>query len=168
VLEQQNHRAYLREAHGYTEEHLHAPGNGKKSARIVFPMMKLHHIGCLVDDIEASKKMHKDVLKFTNISETVYVPSQKVYVCFIEVGNGTYLELIQPLDETSPLLKFRQKNVNYYHLAYLVKNIDTVVDELCSKDAILLTSFASEAFNQKKSVFLYSPERNLIELIDDS
>jgi len=131
-------------------------------------MMKLHHIGCLVDDIEASKKMHKDVLKFANISETIYVSSQKVYICFVEVGNDTYLELIQPLDATSPLLKFRQKNVNYYHLAYVVKNLDAVVEELCAKDAIVLTSFDSEAFNQKRSVFLYTPEKNLIELIDDS
>lgn len=131
-------------------------------------MMKLHHIGCLVDDIEVSKGMHKDVLNFTNISETVYVSSQKVLICFVEIGNDTYLELIQPLDETSPLLRFRQKNINYYHLAYLVNNIDETVKNLCSKGSILLTSFASEAFNQKKAVFLYTPEKNLIELIDDS
>jgi len=129
--------------------------------------MKLHHIGCLVDDIEISKEMYRKVFKFSNISETIYVSSQRVYICFIEIGNDTYLELIQPEDETSPLLKYRQKNINYYHLAYLVKNIDEVVAELCSKDAILLTSFPSEGFNHRKAVFLYSPERHLIELIED-
>jgi methylmalonyl-CoA epimerase len=130
-------------------------------------MMKLHHIGCLVDDIEASKNIYKNILGFSNISGTIFVPSQKVYVCFIEIGNDTFLELIQPQDETSPLLKYRQKNINYYHLAYLVKNIDVVVAHLCSNDAILLTSFPSEGFNQKKTVFLYSPDRHLIELIED-
>jgi len=129
-------------------------------------MFRLHHIGCLVDDLESSKKNYRKLFGFSNISDTIHVPSQKVFVCFIEIGNDIYLELIQP-EKDSPLLKYRQKNVDYYHLSYLVKNIDAVVDDFQTAGSIVITSFASEGFDHRKAVFLLTPERQLIELIED-
>ena len=127
--------------------------------------LEIHHIGCLVDDIEISKLNYKNVLNFTNQTATRFIPSLKISVSFIEIGKGVYIELIQPSAD-SPLLKHRQKSTNYYHIGYFVENIEEAVKDLCEKGAMVLTSFKSESFNNNQCVFLFTADKHLIELIE--
>ena len=128
--------------------------------------MKIHHIGCLVDNIEETRSFYSSFPTFVNASEIITVSDQKVKVCFIDIGNTTFLELIEPLEGNQPLQKMRSKNTSYYHIGYLVDDIEKEAMELCNKGCTQLNTFNSEAFNNKRCMFLYTPDSHLIELIE--
>ncbi len=126
----------------------------------------LHHIGCAVDSIDESLKVYCDVLGFKNVSEVYRLDEIGINACFVELSNGIFFELIEPTNENSVVIKLRKKRISYYHLGYKVKNIDDTVRELLEKDFKEVTSLNSPAFNNRKCVFMYTPEFQMIELID--
>ena len=129
-------------------------------------MFKVHHIGCLVADIEQAKLSYKNSLKFEIISDTCVIAAQKVKVCFISIGENIFLELIEPM-EASSLEKMMNKGVSYYHIAYSVADIDSAIESLVEQNYFHINTFCSEAFKNNKCAFLYSPERHLIELVEE-
>jgi methylmalonyl-CoA/ethylmalonyl-CoA epimerase len=129
-------------------------------------MMQFHHTGCLVEDIEESIGFYKKLFGDQKVSVPVLVSSQGVYVCFVEVGEKVYLELIQPVDETSVVFKLKSKNVKYYHVAYSTSEFDTTMAELEKEYFKVLNVFNSEAFQNKRCAFLYAPDGSLIELLE--
>src|SRR5204862_371959 len=66
------------------------------------------------------------------------LPPQGVRVCFIDAPN-TQIELIQPLDETSPSPNFLKKNPagGQHHLCFEVSDMPAAVAELQAKGATL-------------------------------
>jgi len=131
--------------------------------------MKLHHIGCLVADIEAGIEQYKLLHESVSVSQIYEITSQEVRVCFVHISdeNETCIELVQPMNEASFLHKLMtKKGVNFYHLGFFVADIDRKVTELEAGGYRMVNSFASEAFDGRKCVFLYSPDLHLIELIE--
>ncbi|MEM1148214.1 MAG: VOC family protein, partial [Pseudomonadota bacterium] len=59
--------------------------------------------------------------------------------CFVNLPN-TQIELIQPLDENSPIHKFIQKNPNggQHHVCFEVREIDAAVAEMKARGATVL------------------------------
>ena len=129
--------------------------------------LKVHHIGCVVESIEDTVKTYTQLLGFKNVSQIYDISSQNVKVCFIEIGNDTFMEFVEPNDLNSAIGKLLKKRHSYYHTGYLVKNFDKTLDELCENGAKLITSFKSEAFNNKQCAFIYTPELHMIELIEE-
>ena len=130
-------------------------------------MLKFHHIGCLVDDIDSSIHIYKNLFQSNNVSEKIFVSSQGVFVCFVGMTDHGYIELIEPVDETSTVNKFIKKGFTYYHVAYLVKNVDDTIAKMCDMHFKHVNIFYSEAFDDKKCAFLFSPDLHLIELIEE-
>lgn len=128
--------------------------------------LEFHHVGLLVDSIEASVLHYIELFGKQNISEITRIDSQKVNVCFVKVAPDSFIELVEPTDESSPVFKLLKKKIGYYHIAYKVNDIIAVVDELETLNYKPMSFFNSEAFGDKKCVFLFSPETHLIELIE--
>ena len=128
--------------------------------------LKLHHIGCAVSSIEESLKTYRDILGYKNISQVFKLESSGINACFIELTNGVFLELIEPSGVNSVINTYLKKGVTYYHLGYEVNNIDKTVSGLLEKDFREITTIYSPAFNNRKCVFLFTPELQMIELID--
>jgi catechol 2,3-dioxygenase-like lactoylglutathione lyase family enzyme len=126
----------------------------------------VHHIGCVVSSIEESLETYKSTLGFSNCSEVFFVSSQAVKVCFLEIGRGTYLELVEPMDQNSAVAKLLKKRHSYYHVGYKTSNFKKDVNDLERKGAKLITRFKSEAFNNKECAFYYTEELHMIELIE--
>ena len=70
---------------------------------------RLNHVGVATPSIEASVKMYRDMLGATDFSETFAMQEQGVWVCFVNLPNSQ-IELIEPIDETSPITAFLAKN----------------------------------------------------------
>ena len=129
-------------------------------------MLSFHHVGLLVQDIELQINSTYGLLfGKENISEKIYVSSQKVFICLIKTGIDSFIELIQPLEE-GPLDKLLKKGIVYYHMAYLTDNFHEERVKFLSLDFKALNEFNSEAFNGNKCQFFYSSEGHLIELIE--
>ena len=129
--------------------------------------MKLHHIGAIVENIEEACKsyglLHNKIFEPTKIP----IASQGVNVCFIQIANDTLLELIEPAHENSAINRLKTKGFSFYHLGYKVGDFEKTLLDLEEKNFKHLNTFFSEAFQNKKCAFLYSPEMHLIEIIEE-
>lgn len=131
--------------------------------------MKLtfHHIGIAVNSIDEAAGNYKAIFGAESISPKYFVSTQQVNVCFINVGNGTFLELVEATSEDSSITRLRKKGYTYYHMAYLVADIEAAVAELVGLNHKAMDFFHSEAFKGKRCIFLFSPDAHLIELIEE-
>lgn len=125
-----------------------------------------HHTGIAVYSIEDAKKSYAELFGYSKFSKTFVISTQKVNVCFLEVGENVFLEFVEPSSNESSIHRFLKKGINCYHTAYKCDEIDIVVDELILKNFHSLGFFNSEAFENKRCIFLISPEGHLIELIE--
>ena len=69
---------------------------------------RLNHIGIATPSIEKTVETYRHLLGADAIGEPFDLPPQGVRVCFIDALN-TQIELIQPLDDTSPIANFLKK-----------------------------------------------------------
>ncbi|MFN8296429.1 MAG: VOC family protein [Chitinophagales bacterium] len=129
--------------------------------------LTFHHVGLLVDNIENSINHYSTIFEKNNISKVFSVQSQQVKVCFIKVGIESYIELVEPMHESSVVYKLLKKRVSYYHIGYKVKDIIAATDKLAGLNYKPMDLFHSEAFDGKRCIFLFTPEAHLIELIEE-
>lgn len=100
---------------------------------------KLNHVGVATRSIAESAKMYREMLGATSITETITMKEQGVYVCFVNLPNSQ-IELIEPIDETSPINGFLAKNPNggQHHVCFEVEDILAARDALRAKGATIL------------------------------
>jgi methylmalonyl-CoA/ethylmalonyl-CoA epimerase len=130
-------------------------------------MLKFHHIGTLTESIDDSLEIYQKLFDSGKPSEKIFISSQGVYVCFVEMDGGGLIELVESVDEDSIVARMKKKGFTYYHIGYTVSNIEKTIDELQEMNFKFLNIFNSEAFAGKKCAFLYSPDMHLIELIEE-
>ena len=100
---------------------------------------RLNHIGIATPSIEASIALYRDLLGATKVCAPFDLPAQGVKVCFIDTPN-TQIELIEPLNESSPIAAFIAKNPagGQHHVCFEVPDIHVAIADLTAKDARVL------------------------------
>jgi len=100
---------------------------------------RLNHVGVATPSIEASVRMYREMLGATDFSETFAMQEQGVWVCFVNLPNSQ-IELIQPIDETSPITAFLEKNPKggQHHVCFEVPDIEAARDDMQAKGATVL------------------------------
>ncbi|MEP3224667.1 MAG: methylmalonyl-CoA epimerase [Parasphingorhabdus sp.] len=98
---------------------------------------RLNHIGVVTPSIPYSIAHWRDVMGATKIHDPFDLPAQGVKVCFVDTpadgpGNGTQIELIEPLGEESPIHGFLTKNPlgGQHHICFEVPDIQIAKSEL--------------------------------------
>ena len=87
---------------------------------------RLNHVGIAVPDMTAALAFWRDVMGAVDVTEPFDMPAQGVRVAFVNpVDGGTQVELVAPLNATSPLHGFLQRNPQggQHHLAFEVEDI---------------------------------------------
>ena len=99
----------------------------------------LNHVGVATPSIADSIKLYRDVLGATKIGEPFDLPAQGGKVCFIDTPTAQ-IELIEPYDETSPIVGFLAKNPKggQHHVCFEVEDIQAAVAEMRAKGVTLL------------------------------
>ncbi len=111
--------------------------------RLFFPeppmIGRLNHIGVATPSIEKSVAMYRDLMGATKIGEKFAMPEQGVWVCFVDCPNSQ-IELIEPIDEKSPIAGFLAKNPagGQHHVCFEVPDIIAARDEMKAKGATVL------------------------------
>ncbi len=100
---------------------------------------KLNHVGVATPSIADSVKMYREMLGATDFSETFSMPEQGVWVCFVNLPNSQ-IELIEPIDEASPITTFLAKNPKggQHHVCFEVPDIEAARDDIAAKGATVL------------------------------
>ena len=91
--------------------------------------MKIDHIAIAVNDVEASAKIYQKALGIDKI-EFETVESEGVKVAILPMENGR-IELIQPINDESPIKKFLdKKGQGLHHMALETDNIEGEVERM--------------------------------------
>ena len=100
---------------------------------------RLNHVGVATPDIEASQALYRDLFGATAITPKKAMAEQGVWVSFVSLPN-TEIELIQPIDEGSPIANFLAKNPagGQHHVCFEVADILAARDDMIAKGAPVL------------------------------
>jgi methylmalonyl-CoA/ethylmalonyl-CoA epimerase len=131
--------------------------------------MKFHHVGYAVADIDRYlKDFLLPLFAPARVSPVYEDPIQRVRVLFAEVSPGTLVELVEPLDAESPVTRFiGDARGGLYHLCYEVEDLDGAVKRFRKHRCLPLAPAApAVAFGGRRIVFLMTPQRDLIELVE--
>lgn len=128
--------------------------------------MKFHHIGVAVKSIDKTAAVY--VAGGYIHSVTTFDPVQNVNVCWLTKDGMPVVELLEPVDETSPVCKILEKNgVVPYHTCYIVEDIEqAVIDLRKMKYVVVSKPVEAPAIRNCKVCFLFNKNVGLIELVE--
>lgn len=127
---------------------------------------RMHHVGCLVPDMESAIRTHLALWAQAEASEVFEIQDQSVKVCFLKTQPGQVaLEIVQPAEGTS-LHGLLSRGTTFYHTGYEVPDLVAAIQQATKAGCRCMRPFASEAFDGRRCVFLYTPGKLLIELIE--
>ena len=130
-------------------------------------VLKLHHIGIVVQNINESLREISNFLSFESTSLPTLVGSQKVNICFLKT-NSVYIELIEPADPDSPIISFVKEGGGFHHLCFEVDDIQQEIDKMVENGARLVVA-PVKGFEDRLIAFLMlnmkKTKCNLIELV---
>jgi len=115
----------------------------------------VHHVGLAVKSINpyVAAEIFTDIV-------------QNVRVAFVDF-NGVCLELIEPLNDVSPICQSLKKGIKLLHICYEVTDIDATLRESrkygfhCIRKPV-----RAAAFGGRRIVWVYSTEYGLFELLE--
>ena len=126
---------------------------------------RFHHIGLACRDIEKEAKALR-LLGYEIEGQHFMDPLQKIHGCFL-VGPGPRMELLAPVDESSPIVSWLNRDIKMYHQAYEVEAIVPALAALSAQHAVVVSrAKPAVAFGRRKVAFLMLPNNLLVEMIE--
>tara|TARA_B100000029_G_scaffold481574_1_gene530764 strand:+ start:494 stop:895 length:402 start_codon:yes stop_codon:yes gene_type:complete len=130
--------------------------------------MKLHHIGIVVTNIQKSLGELSEFLDFKETSIPIEVKSQKVNVCFLKTSD-VYIELIEPIENDSPVKTFSESGGGFHHLCFEVDNVVEQIKKMEEKGARVIVE-PTIGFDDRLIAFILlnvkNTNCNLIEFVE--
>ncbi len=127
---------------------------------------KLNHIAIAVADLQAASDLYR--LAFgAKVSEPQALPDHGVTTVFVELDN-TKLELLQPLDDNSPIAKFVENNPDgaIHHFCIEVDDIEQAIETAKANNLRVLGSGAPKIGAHNKPVVFLHPKDMLGCLVE--
>lgn len=131
-------------------------------------MNKIEHIGIAVKNLENSNALFTKLLG-TPSYKTETVKSEGVKTAFFKLGH-TKIELLEALNDESPIAKFINKNgEGMHHIAFEVDDIEAEIKRLMLEGFLVLNEKPKNGADYKRVVFLHPKTTNgvLIELCQE-
>jgi len=129
--------------------------------------MNINHIGVIVENIEKEKEYYTNLFGYSVVGEKVSDPLQEANVLFLESPNKIRIELVEPADENSSLNNALKKGIRYNHICYEVEDMKAAVEKLKVQGCIVVKPpLKAAAFDQRLISFLFTPQKELIELVE--
>lgn len=115
---------------------------------------KIEHIGIAVKELDEKIYFYENVLGLEKIKEET-VSDQGVKIAFFQIGESK-IELLEPLDDKSPIAKFIEKRgEGIHHFAILVDCIEEKIKDMQSKGIRLIGSEATIGADNMKIIFVH-------------
>ena len=129
-------------------------------------MLTFDHIGIACRDIDKTKAFY--LAMGYEASPVVEDPIQHVRISFLSKTGVPKLELLEPLDDQSPVARtLKATGVSPYHFCYTVEDIEEVIAQLRSQRFLLVTGpVPACAMENRRIAFLFQKNTGLIELVE--
>lgn len=127
--------------------------------------MKIDHIAIVVKDLDATIALYTETLGFSPVYREI-VADQGVEAVGLQAGESI-IELLRPLDEESPIAKFRgDAGTKLHHTAYRVDDIEGKLADLKAKGVRLIDEHPRKGAHGNMIAFLHpkATQGVLIEL----
>jgi len=127
-----------------------------KQLQFFGPSARLHHVGIAVSSIE-------DAIPGL---QSVEDPIQQVRVAFADLA-GLTIELIEPVNEQSPIDQSLKKGVKLLHICVEVPSLDTALKFGAENGFRKISSIQpAVAFEMRKIVWVFNAVFGLVELLE--
>lgn len=128
-----------------------------------------HHIGVATKKMDRSIKSYQELGYELQDNRTIHDPIQNVMIAFMHRLGHPLIELVSPLDETSPVFNILKKmKTTPYHTCYEVGNIEESIQELKNKKFVIVQQpVQAIAFDNRLISFLYHRDIGLVELLQN-
>tara|TARA_R110000822_G_C15329339_1_gene494459 strand:+ start:3484 stop:3912 length:429 start_codon:yes stop_codon:yes gene_type:complete len=131
-------------------------------------MNKIEHLGIAVHDLEVSNALFEKILGVPHY-KIEEVASEGVKTSFFKAGLNK-IELLQALDDNSPVAKFLAKRgEGVHHIAFAVDDIVAEIERLTHEGFTVLNKIPKKGADNKLVAFLHPKGTNgvLIELCQE-
>jgi methylmalonyl-CoA/ethylmalonyl-CoA epimerase len=129
--------------------------------------MIIDHIGVVVGSIEAAAAYYTSHFGLREIGGRIVDPLQDVELQFLEDDTGARVELVRPLSGDSPAARALKAGGGLNHICYRVADLEASVRSLVAKDAkVVREPLPAVAFDGRRVTFLYTRQRELIEIVE--
>jgi methylmalonyl-CoA/ethylmalonyl-CoA epimerase len=130
-------------------------------------LKKINHIAIAVNNIEEAAMFYQNILGL-NLSGVEVVSAQKTRVGFFKIGESN-IELVQPAEADSPLVKFLEtKGPGIHHICFEVDDVEAEVKAYLEKGATLIDQKPRPGAHDTKVAFIHPKSSSgvLIELCE--
>lgn len=129
----------------------------------------LYHVAIAVNNIEEVEKTYETALGLeVQHRETIEDQGVKTSMLLPKKG-GTAIELLEPLNENSPISKFlRKRGEGIHHICFLVTDVKAALERLKNKGVRLIDEEPRKGAYSSKVAFIHPKDTNgvLIELAE--
>jgi len=116
--------------------------------------MQIDHVAIVVKDLEATVRLYTQTLGFREVYREI-VADQGIEAVGLEAG-ASFVELILPLDESSPIARFRgEAETKLHHTAYRVADLEASLRDLEAKGVRLIDRHARRGAHGNLIAFLH-------------
>lgn len=129
--------------------------------------LRFHHIGLACRDLARDRRDH-EFLGYRAEGEVFEDPRQRIRGLFMTLG-AMRVELLEPLDEGSPLSAYLKRGIKIYHQCFTCPDIAKSIEALEGHGArVVSPRKPAVAFENREIAFLLLPSQMLIELVADA
>jgi len=126
----------------------------RKKTSFVQPPNKIAHIGIAVTSIDAALPFYTEQLGLSLLGRET-VESEQVQIAFLAIGE-TRIELLEPIEPSSPIAKFIEKRgEGIHHIALDVNDIEERLAQLKANGVAVLNDTPKIGAHQAQIAFLH-------------
>jgi methylmalonyl-CoA/ethylmalonyl-CoA epimerase len=133
----------------------------------VSDVMTIDHVGIVVGSLDRAAAYYVSAFGLRLVRDRIVDPLQDVELQFLEDADGTRLELIHPLSESSPVARALKQGGGLNHICYRVEDLESSIEVMVANGAkVVREPLPAVAFDGRRVSFLYTRERELIEFVE--
>jgi len=130
-------------------------------------VIKIDHIGIVVQDIEAALKVYRDALGL-ELTRVESVPEQAVRIAFLLTGEGE-IELVQPTTDDSGIARYlARRGEGIHHICLEVDDLESSLAHMAAQGIELIDETPRTGSAGQRYAFIHpkSTQGVLIELYE--
>ncbi len=133
--------------------------------------MKLDHLGLVVEDIQKYfDEFLSPVLGIKEMSAIYTDHNQLSKIAFVKTGNDCRIELIEPLNESSPVSQvLKRKKGSLHHMCFTAGDFEQDIKRLLDNKCLMISGpKPAAAFGNRRVVFFFTPTYEVIEIVESA
>ena len=132
----------------------------------MIPSLEFHHVGLATKNMSRAQRLYTALGHC--VSDSSLVPSQQVRVSFVTKTGHPTIELIEPLNDRSPIRAILEKTGSTpYHLCYTTRSLAEVEIQLRALKCLPVGEvFVSGPLDDQATRFFYNANIGLIEVTE--